>query len=40
LRHAIVEDAKVFFLEAGDDVAALRGGDNIESDDGKRLWRW
>jgi len=34
LRHAIVEDAEVFFLEARDDVAALRGGDDVEGDDG------
>src|ERR1700686_3227452 len=34
LRHTIVEDAKVFFLETRDDVAVLRGGDNFEGDDG------
>src|ERR1700737_387917 len=34
LRHAIIKDAEVFFLETGDDVAVLRGGDNVEGDDG------
>src|SRR5216684_4716121 len=34
LRHAVVEYAKIFFLETRDDVAVLRGGDDIERDDG------
>src|SRR6266699_2612778 len=34
LRDAIFEDAEVFFLETGDDVTMVRGGYNIEGDDG------
>src|SRR5258708_6184773 len=34
LRNAIIENAKVFFLEARDDVAVLSGSNYIEGDDG------
>src|SRR5438034_4684603 len=34
LRHPLVEDAEVFFLETGEDVTVLGGGDHIERDDG------
>src|SRR5260370_8811490 len=34
MRHAIVEDAKVFFFQAGNDIPALRGGNHVEGDDG------
>jgi len=34
LWNAIIENAKVFFLEARDNVAALGGGNHIEGDDG------
>ena len=34
LRHAVVEDAEILFLKTRDDVAVLRGGDNIERDYG------
>ena len=33
LRHAFVDNPEIFFLEARDDVAVLRGGDDIERDD-------
>src|SRR4029077_7756806 len=34
LRHAVIEDAEVFFLETRNDVAVLRGGHNFEGNDG------
>src|SRR5256886_836625 len=33
LRHAVVEDPEILFLETGDDVSVLRGGDYIQRDD-------
>src|SRR2546426_176282 len=34
LRHAVLENAEVFFFQAGDDVPVLRGGYNVHGDDG------
>src|SRR5260370_16246944 len=33
LGYAVVEDAEILFLKTRDDIAMLRGGDNIERDD-------
>src|SRR5207244_4943238 len=46
LRHPLVEDAEVFFLETGNAVTVLGGGGHIERNDGQEnvngdraLWR-
>ena len=34
LGRAVVEDAEIFLFKAGNDVAVLGGGDDVERDDG------
>ena len=34
LRGAVINDAEIFFFQAGEDVAVLGGGDDVEGDDG------